>query len=64
MCSSDLPLQDATVYYRQGGIFTVFDQAQRSITPGQFAAFHLTENEAPNALDAEAPELIFSAVIA
>ena len=58
------PLQDATVYYRQGGIFTVFDQAQRSITPGQFAAFHLTENEAPNALDAEAPELIFSAVIA
>lgn len=58
------PLQDATVLYRHSGIYVVFDKAQRSITPGQFAAFHLCENEAPDAIDAEAPELIFSAVIA
>ena len=58
------PLQDATVYYKNSGIYVVFDRSQRSITPGQFAAFHLCENEAPDAIDAEAPELIFSAVIA
>ena len=58
------PLQDATVYYKNSGIYVVFDRSQRSITPGQFAAFHLCENEAQDAIDAEAPELIFSAVIA
>ena len=56
-------LQDALLLMREAGLFVVFDQPQRSITPGQFAAFHLTADEAPNPVDAEAPELFLSAVI-
>lgn len=62
------PLQDAVLIMRPSGLFVVFDEPQRSITPGQFAAVHLSEDDerkmasaAP--IDIEAPELILSAVI-
>ena len=44
-------------------VFVLFDVPQRSVTPGQFAAFYATAEEASNAIDAEAPELLLSAVI-
>lgn len=62
------PLQDAVLIIRPSGLFVVFDEPQRSITPGQFAAVHLSEDDErklPSAepIDIEAPELILSAVI-
>lgn len=58
------PLQEATVLCREGDLYVFFDEPQRSITPGQFAALHLPESECENPVDAEAPELVLSAVIA
>lgn len=58
------PLQDATVLCREGDLYVFFDKPQRSITPGQFAALYLPESECDNPVDAEAPELVLSAVIA
>lgn len=58
------PLQEATVLCREGDLYVFFDEPQRSITPGQFAALHLPESECDNPVDAEAPELVLSAVIA
>lgn len=65
------PLQEATLLRRENALYVVFDGPQRSITPGQFAAFHLSEEDAalplynpendPSVI--EAPELILSAVI-
>lgn len=62
------PLQGAALIMRPSGLFVVFDEPQRSITPGQFAAVHLSEDDErklPSAepIDVEAPELILSAVI-
>lgn len=62
------PLQDAVLIMRPSGLFVVFDEPQRSITPGQFAAVHLSEDDErklPSAepVDIEAPELILSAEI-
>lgn len=62
------PLQGAVLIMRPSGLFVVFDEPQRSITPGQFAAVHLNEDDErklPSAepIDIEAPELILSAVI-
>ena len=62
------PLQDAVLIMRPSGLFVVFDEPQRSITPGQFAAVYLSEDDErklPSAepIDIEAPELILSAVI-
>lgn len=62
------PLQGAALIMRPSGLFVVFDEPQRSITPGQFAAVHLSEDDErklPSAepIDIEAPELILSAVI-
>lgn len=62
------PLQGAVLIMRPSGLFVVFDEPQRSITPGQFAAVHLSEDDErklPSAepVDIEAPELILSAVI-
>lgn len=62
------PLQGAALIMRPSGLFVVFDEPQRSITPGQFAAVHLSEDDErklPSAepVDIEAPELILSAVI-
>ena len=34
------PLQDATLYRFPEGLYILFDQAQRGITPGQFAAWY------------------------
>ncbi len=34
------PLQDATIYFKEEGAYIVFDEAQRGITPGQFAAWY------------------------
>jgi len=34
------PLQKAKLHYREEGIYVVFDEAQRGITPGQFAAWY------------------------
>ena len=62
------PLQGAALIMRPSGLFVVFDEPQRSITPGQFAAVYLSEEDErklPSAepIDIEAPELILSAVI-
>lgn len=61
-------LQNAVLIMRPSGLFVVFDEPQRSITPGQFAAVYLSEDDErklPSAepIDIEAPELILSAVI-
>ncbi len=34
------PLQEATLVMRSNGLFIIFDQPQRGITPGQFAAWY------------------------
>ncbi len=34
------PLQRATLYMREDGLYIVFDGLQRGITPGQFAAWY------------------------
>lgn len=34
------PLQDARLYFRENGLFVVFDELQRGIAPGQFAAWY------------------------
>ncbi len=62
------PLLGAALIMRPSGLFVVFDEPQRSITPGQFAAVYLSEDDErklPSAepIDIEAPELILSAVI-
>ena len=62
------PLQGAALIMRPSGLFVVFDEPQRSITPRQFAAVYLSEDDErklPSAepIDIEAPELILSAVI-
>lgn len=62
------PLQGAVLIMRPSGLFVLFDEPQRSITPGQFAAVYLSEDDErklPSAepIDIEAPELILSAVI-
>ena len=40
------PLQDATLIMRANGLYILFDEPQRGITPGQFAAWY-TPVEAP-----------------
>ena len=53
-------LQYCTLLMRDCGLFVCFDEAQRSITPGQFAAFHAL----PDPSDPfDAPELLGSGVI-
>ena len=43
------PLQGATLYMREGGLYIVFDTPQRSITPGQFAAWYIKAGGNPAA---------------
>lgn len=37
------PLQKATLYKKESGLYILFDELQKGITPGQFAAFYLGE---------------------
>ena len=54
------PLQDAVLIMREKSLFIVFDSPQRSITPGQFAAWYgLRDPSDPY----DAPELFGSGVI-
>ena len=54
------PLQDALLLMRDSGLYVCFDKPQRSITPGQFAAFHALRDPAdPH----DAPELFGSGII-
>ena len=46
------PLQGGTIHVLEDGIYALFDEKQRGITPGQFAAFYIGE------------ELIASGIIA
>ena len=39
------PLQEATLLMRQTGLYILFDEAQRSITPGQFAVWYDSSGE-------------------
>ena len=39
------PLQDATLLLRGSGLFILFDQPQRGITPGQFAVWYAPDGE-------------------
>ena len=53
-------LQDAVLLMRGCGLFVVFDTPQRSITPGQFAAFYGVKDPSD---PYDAPELLGSGVI-
>ncbi len=50
------PLQPATLQMKEDGMYILFDQSQRSITPGQFAVWY-DNGESP------APEVLGSGVI-
>jgi tRNA-specific 2-thiouridylase len=41
------PLQDATLMMRENGLFILFDEPQRGITPGQFAVWYAPDGEMP-----------------
>ncbi len=53
-------LQEAVLLMRDNGLFVVFDKPQRSITPGQFAAFYALADPSD---EWDAPELLGSGVI-
>lgn len=61
------PLQNATLLRRKSALYVIFDEPQRSITPGQFAAVYLSEQAARKSStdpqDVQAPELMLSSVI-
>ena len=39
------PLQDATLLRREDGLYIMFDQPQRGVTPGQFAVWYAPDGE-------------------
>ena len=39
------PLQDAWLIQRSNGLFVLFDEPQRGITPGQFAVWYASDDE-------------------
>ncbi len=61
------PLQNATLLRRKSALYVIFDEPQRSITPGQFAAVYLSEQASKKSStdpqDVQAPELMLSSVI-
>ena len=54
------PLVDATLHMRESGLYIVFDKPERSITPGQFAAWYGVYDESD---PYDAPELFGSGVL-
>jgi tRNA-specific 2-thiouridylase len=58
------PLQDATLIMRDNGLYILFDEPQRGITPGQFAAWYApVEAELQTAARDTSVEMIGSGVI-
>lgn len=57
------PLQDATLIMRENGLYILFDQPQRGITPGQFAAWYAPIVDPGNGHGDTSTELIGSGVI-
>ena len=58
------PLQDATLIMRANGLYILFDEPQRGITPGQFAAWYTpVENSLESAVRDTSVEMIGSGVI-
>lgn len=57
------PLQDATLIMRANGMFILFDQPQRGITPGQFAAWYTPISDPGNGHGDTSVEMIGSGVI-
>jgi tRNA-specific 2-thiouridylase len=58
------PLQDATLIMRENGLYILFDEPQRGITPGQFAAWYApVEAELQTAARDTSVEMIGSGVI-
>lgn len=57
------PLQDATLIMRENGLYILFDQPQRGITPGQFAAWYEPIVDPGNGHGDTSTELIGSGVI-
>ena len=57
------PLQEATLIMRENGLFILFDQPQRGITSGQFAAWYAPLEETPVLHKDTNVEMIGSGVI-
>ena len=57
------PLQDATLIMRENGLFILFDQPQRGITSGQFAAWYAPLEGVPGLHKDTNVEMIGSGVI-
>ena len=57
------PLQEATLIMRENGLFILFDQPQRGITSGQFAAWYAPLEETPVLYKDTNVEMIGSGVI-
>lgn len=58
------PLQDATLIMRSAGLFIIFDEPQRGITPGQFAAWYSPIDDGSSVSTCETSvEMIGSGVI-
>lgn len=57
------PLQKAVLYMRESGLYIVFDSPQRSITPGQFAAWYKDINKEGQAHNSQEFEMLGSGVI-
>ena len=58
------PLQDASLIMRENGLYIIFDEPQRGITPGQFAAWYTpVESSLETAARDTSVEMIGSGVI-
>ena len=58
------PLQEATLIMRANGLYILFDQPQRGMTPGQFAAWYSpVENSLKTSSPDTSVEMIGSGVI-
>jgi tRNA-specific 2-thiouridylase len=58
------PLQDASLIMRENGLYILFDEPQRGITPGQFAAWYTpVESSLETAARDTSVEMIGSGVI-